>query len=119
METHSVANDVHAGRAARITGDLIELQERERGMMAIIESAQDLSSRLDLTSLLSAIVSRAPLVAGKSAVFRACSVIFALRAHSTAWAFNTFAPASASSWSIARSSSGRCFAPSTTRGSAE
>ena len=59
MESHSVANHVHAGRAARIAGDLIELQERERGMLAIIESAQDLSSRLDLTSLLSAIVSRA------------------------------------------------------------
>jgi hypothetical protein len=59
MESHSVANHVHAGRAARIAGDLVELQERERGMLAIIESAQDLSSRLDLTSLLSAIVSRA------------------------------------------------------------
>jgi len=34
-------------------------QQRERGMMAVIESAQDLSSRLDLTGLLSAIVSRA------------------------------------------------------------
>ena len=34
-------------------------QQRERGMLAVIESAQDLSSRLDLTSLLSAIVSRA------------------------------------------------------------
>lgn len=35
------------------------LQQRERGMLAVIESAQDLSSRLDLTGLLSAIVSRA------------------------------------------------------------
>jgi DNA-binding PucR family transcriptional regulator len=34
-------------------------QQRERGMMAVIESAQDLSSRLDLTELLQAIVSRA------------------------------------------------------------
>src|SRR4051812_15289832 len=34
-------------------------QQRERGMMAVIESAQDLSSRLDLTDLLRAIVSRA------------------------------------------------------------
>ncbi|HEX4508512.1 MAG TPA: GAF domain-containing protein, partial [Burkholderiaceae bacterium] len=35
------------------------LQERERGLLAVIESAQDLSSRLDLKGLLSAIVSRA------------------------------------------------------------
>jgi hypothetical protein len=34
-------------------------QERERGLLAVIESAQDLSSRLDLQGLLSAIVSRA------------------------------------------------------------
>jgi sugar diacid utilization regulator len=34
-------------------------QQRERGMMAVIDSAQDLSSRLDLSSLLRAIVSRA------------------------------------------------------------
>ena len=34
-------------------------QERERGLLAVIESAQDLSSRLDLRELLSAIVSRA------------------------------------------------------------
>jgi len=34
-------------------------QQRERGMLAVIESAQDLSSRLDLTGLLRAIVSRA------------------------------------------------------------
>jgi transcriptional regulator with GAF, ATPase, and Fis domain len=40
--------------------DRLELQQhRERAMLAIIESARDLSSRLDLTSLLSAIVSRA------------------------------------------------------------
>ena len=38
----------------------LELQEqRERGMLAVIESARDLSSRLDLGGLLSAIVSRA------------------------------------------------------------
>ncbi|MFZ5551429.1 MAG: GAF domain-containing protein [Pseudomonadota bacterium] len=35
------------------------LQQREQGMLAVIESAQDLSSRLNLTSLLSAIVSKA------------------------------------------------------------
>jgi sugar diacid utilization regulator len=34
-------------------------QQRERGMLAVIESAQELSSRLDLTSLLHTIVSRA------------------------------------------------------------
>jgi exonuclease VII small subunit len=80
MANHSVANDVHADTADRIADDLIELlrrgaraedmaaavrdrlelqQQRERGMLAVIESAQDLSSRLDLTSLLSAVVSRA------------------------------------------------------------
>src|SRR5690242_1461257 len=35
------------------------LQQREHGMLAVIESAQDLSSRLDLAGLLAAIVSRA------------------------------------------------------------
>ncbi len=35
------------------------LQQREQGMLAVIESAQDLSSRLNLTSLLQAIVSKA------------------------------------------------------------
>lgn len=35
------------------------LQQREQGMLAVIESAQDLSSRLDLPGLLRAIVSRA------------------------------------------------------------
>jgi sugar diacid utilization regulator len=35
------------------------LSQRERGMSAVIESAKDLSSRLDVTSLLSAIVARA------------------------------------------------------------
>ena len=34
-------------------------QQRERGMLALIESAQDLSSRLDVADLLRAIVSRA------------------------------------------------------------
>jgi len=47
-------------RMAAAVRDRLELQQqRERGMLAIIESAQDLSSRLDLTSLLNAIVSRA------------------------------------------------------------
>ncbi|HKW84348.1 MAG TPA: GAF domain-containing protein, partial [Burkholderiaceae bacterium] len=41
----------------------LELHEqRERGMLAVIESAQDLSSRLDLNSLLHAIVKRARLL---------------------------------------------------------
>jgi len=35
------------------------LQQREHGMLAVMESAQDLSSRLDLDNLLAAIVSRA------------------------------------------------------------
>lgn len=35
------------------------LQQREQGMLAVIESAQDLSSQLNLTSLLHAIVSKA------------------------------------------------------------
>ena len=38
---------------------LEQLQQRERGLLAIVETAQDLSSRLELTSLLRAIVSRA------------------------------------------------------------
>ena len=80
MASHIVANDIRVDTADRIAGDLIELlhrgaraedmaaavrdrlelqQQRERGMLAVIESAQDLSSRLDLTSLLCAIVSRA------------------------------------------------------------
>jgi sugar diacid utilization regulator/exonuclease VII small subunit len=47
-------------RMAMAVRNRLELQQqRERGMLAVIESAQDLSSRLDLTSLLSAIVSRA------------------------------------------------------------
>ena len=47
-------------RMAIAVRDRLEVQQqRERGMMAVIESAQDLSSRLDLTDLLRAIVSRA------------------------------------------------------------
>ena len=47
-------------RMAMAVRNRLELQQqRERGMLAVIESAQDLSSRLDLTGLLSAIVSRA------------------------------------------------------------
>jgi sugar diacid utilization regulator len=43
----------------------LELHEqRERGMLAVIESAQDLSSRLDLAGLLKAIVSRARKLMG-------------------------------------------------------
>lgn len=48
---------VHMAMAVR---NRLELQhERERGVMAVLESAQELSSRLDLTGLFSAIVSRA------------------------------------------------------------
>ena len=47
-------------RMAMAVRDRLDVQQqRERGMMAVIESAQDLSSRLDLTELLQAIVSRA------------------------------------------------------------
>ena len=51
---------VETVRMAMAVRNRLELQQqREGGMLAVIESAQDLSSRLDLTSLLSAIVSRA------------------------------------------------------------
>jgi sugar diacid utilization regulator/GAF domain-containing protein len=47
-------------RMAMAVRNRLELQQqRESGMLSVIESAQDLSSRLDLTGLLSAIVSRA------------------------------------------------------------
>ncbi|HEY0817554.1 MAG TPA: helix-turn-helix domain-containing protein [Rhizobacter sp.] len=47
-------------RMAMAVRNRLELQQqRESGMLTVIESAQDLSSRLDLTGLLSAIVSRA------------------------------------------------------------
>lgn len=51
---------VEAVRMAMAVRNRLELlHQREQGMLAVIESAQDLSSRLDLTNLLSAIVSRA------------------------------------------------------------
>jgi sugar diacid utilization regulator/GAF domain-containing protein len=51
---------VETVRMAMAVRNRIELlQERERGLLAVIESAQDLSSRLEYKSLLSAIVSRA------------------------------------------------------------
>ena len=51
---------VETVRMAMAVRNRLELQQqRERGMLAVIDSAQDLSSRLDLTSLLHAIVSRA------------------------------------------------------------
>jgi len=53
----SIAETVRMGMAVR---NRLELQEqRERGLLAVIESAQDLSSRLDLNGLLHALVSRA------------------------------------------------------------
>jgi transcriptional regulator with GAF, ATPase, and Fis domain len=45
--------------AVAVRDRLEQQQQRERAMLAVIESARDLSSRLDLTSVLSAIVSRA------------------------------------------------------------
>ncbi|UUX96712.1 helix-turn-helix domain-containing protein [Aquabacterium sp. J223] len=51
---------VETVRMAMAVRNRLELQQqRERGMLAVIESAQDLSSRLDLQELLSTIVSRA------------------------------------------------------------
>lgn len=52
-------------RMAMALRNRLELHEqRERGMLAVIESAQDLSGRLDLTGLLRAIVSRARKLMG-------------------------------------------------------
>ena len=51
---------VETVRMAMAVRNRLELQqERERGLLAVIASAQDLSSRLDLRELLSAIVARA------------------------------------------------------------
>ncbi len=51
---------VETVRKAMAVRNRLELQQqRERGMLAVIESAQALSSRLDLTELLEAIVARA------------------------------------------------------------
>ena len=51
---------VETVRMAMAVRNRLELQQqRERGMLAVIDSAQDLSSRLDLHELLGAIVSRA------------------------------------------------------------
>jgi sugar diacid utilization regulator/GAF domain-containing protein len=51
---------MEAVRMAMAVRNRLELhQERERGLLAVIESAQDLSSRLDLQGLLKAIVLRA------------------------------------------------------------
>lgn len=56
---------VEAVRMAMGVRNRLELlQQREQGMLAVIESAQDLSSRLDLTNLLSAIVSKARKLLG-------------------------------------------------------
>jgi sugar diacid utilization regulator len=56
---------VETVRMAMGVRNRLELQQqRERGLLAVIESAQDLSSRLDLTGLLSAIVSRARKLLG-------------------------------------------------------
>jgi len=51
---------VETVRMAMAVRNRMELQQqREQGMLAVIESAQELSSRLDLTSLLRTIVARA------------------------------------------------------------
>lgn len=52
----SLVETVRMAMAVRNRLDL--LQQREQGMLAVMESAQDLSGRLDLANLLAAIVSR-------------------------------------------------------------
>lgn len=65
--------DTHAGKSALVEAvhramavrNRLELHERrEQGLMAVIESAQDLSSRLQLNDLLGAIVARARKLLG-------------------------------------------------------
>jgi sugar diacid utilization regulator/GAF domain-containing protein len=59
------SNLVEAVRMAMAVRNRLELlQQRESGMLAVIESAQELSSRLDLASLLGAIVARARKLLG-------------------------------------------------------
>ncbi|MBO9651493.1 MAG: helix-turn-helix domain-containing protein [Variovorax sp.] len=59
------SNLVEAVRMAMAVRNRLELlQQRESGMLAVIESAQELSSRLDLTNLLGAIVARARKLLG-------------------------------------------------------
>jgi hypothetical protein len=54
------ANLVEGVRMAMAVRNRLEqFQQREQGMLALMESAQDLSSRLDLDNLLAAIVTRA------------------------------------------------------------
>lgn len=54
------AGTVESVRMAMAIRNRLELQQQhEQGMLAVVESAKDLSSRLDLTELLRAIVSRA------------------------------------------------------------
>lgn len=56
---------VEAARMTMAVRERLDLREqRERGLLAVIESAQDLSSRLDLNGLLTAIVSRARHLVG-------------------------------------------------------
>ncbi len=59
-DTPGKSSQVELVRMAMGVRNRLELQQqRERGMLAVIESAQDLSGRLDLNGLLQAIVSRA------------------------------------------------------------
>lgn len=60
--TAALTETVRMAMAVRNRMEL--LQQREQGLLAVIESAQDLSSRLNLTSLLRAIVSRARKLLG-------------------------------------------------------
>ena len=61
-EKSALVEAVHMAMAVR---NRLELHERrEHGLLAVIESAQDLSSRLDLPDLLSAIVARARKLLG-------------------------------------------------------
>jgi GAF domain-containing protein len=50
--------------AMAVRNRLEQFQQREHGMLALMESAQDLSSRLDLDNLLAAIVTRARKLLG-------------------------------------------------------
>jgi GAF domain-containing protein len=50
--------------AMAVRNRLEQFQQREQGMLAVMESAQDLSSRLDLDNLLAAIVTRARKLLG-------------------------------------------------------
>ncbi|KQP17845.1 helix-turn-helix domain-containing protein [Pseudorhodoferax sp. Leaf267] len=62
--THKTAMVERTRMAMAVRNRLDSLQQRERGMLAVVESARDLSGRLDLHELLQAIVSRARRLLG-------------------------------------------------------